>query len=209
VGKHRGHWRNIVGLCFSTGGAPIRLYSLGEDRKLVEYEIHSSGGGAAKDSGHTGEHSSDFTIHSSTVVEQEARPTGLMFVSEHENGAESALLIMNDEYKFKVFRNRSCRSTSLAPTYGGPLCKMLPISAGPASSSSAKDEGADNAGKHGSTGTKQDDQFLLYATHNKVIGVIQLPLDGNPHRYMGLIAHPGPISAVSVDYQGIRKLIFH
>lgn len=43
---------------------------------------------------------------------------------------------------------------------------------------------------------------MLYATHEKVLGLVQLPLDGNPNKCMGLIAHPGQISAISVDYQG-------
>lgn len=47
-----------------------------------------------------------------------------------------------------------------------------------------------------------ENQFMLYATHEKVLGLVQLPLDGNPNKCMGLIAHPGQISAISVDYQG-------
>jgi len=47
-----------------------------------------------------------------------------------------------------------------------------------------------------------EDQFMLYATHEKVLGLVQLPLDGNPNKSMGLIAHPGQIAAISVDYQG-------
>jgi len=33
-------------------------------------------------------------------------------------------------------------------------------------------------------------------------GLVQLPLDGNPNKCMGLIAHPGQIASISVDYQG-------
>lgn len=47
-----------------------------------------------------------------------------------------------------------------------------------------------------------EDQFMLYATHEKVLGLVQLPLDGNPNKCMGLIAHPAQISSISVDYQG-------
>lgn len=43
---------------------------------------------------------------------------------------------------------------------------------------------------------------MLYATHEKVLGLVQLPLDGNPNTCMGLIAHPGQIASISVDYQG-------
>jgi Ca2+-binding EF-hand superfamily protein len=47
-----------------------------------------------------------------------------------------------------------------------------------------------------------EDQFMLYATYEKVLGLIQLPLDGNPNKCMGLIAHPGPIAAISVSFDG-------
>jgi hypothetical protein len=89
---------------------------------------------------------------------------------------------MNDEYKFKVWNvhNKTCRRTSLAPTYGGPVCKMTPVY----------------------SDAQGEDQFMLYATYEKVLGLVQLPLDGNPNKCMGLIVHPGPISAISVDYQG-------
>ena len=76
--------------------------------------------------------------------------------------------------------NRSCRKTALAPTYGGPITRMTPVYAE-----------ADG-----------EEQFMLYATHEKVLGLVQLPLDGNPNKCMGLIAHPGQIAAISVDYQG-------
>ena len=31
---------------------------------------------------------------------------------------------------------------------------------------------------------------LVYATAERVVGIVKLPLDGNPHKAMGLIAHP-------------------
>eukprot|EP00452_MALV-II_sp_L67-6_P000224 gene224-202_t len=218
LAKHRSHWRPLVGLCFSQKCADLKLFSLGEDRTLVEYEVVPRA--SADDHG-------GLQMLSSTVVEQEARPTGLMWypgakssssdaagdqdsrvldtsVGASSEKAHSALqspgdafsiefrirffrirlfrrgvVVMNDEYKFKLFRNKACRSTTLAPTYGGPLAKMVPVF----------DESS-------------EEQFLLYSTHEKVIGLIQMPLDGNPNKYMGRIAHPGPIAAVSVDYEG-------
>jgi len=32
-------------------------------------------------------------------------------------------------------------------------------------------------------------EYLVYSTGQKVIGLIKLPLDGNPNRSFGLIAH--------------------
>ncbi|CAD7951720.1 unnamed protein product [Amoebophrya sp. A25] len=163
AGKQRWHHAPVVGLCFSQRVSPLRLYSLGEDRKLVEYEC-------AFASDYPEDEQVGFPPLSSTVVDQEALPTGLSFL-------DCGLVISTSEFKFKTYRNRMCRRTSLAPTYGGPVRKMVP----------AKGE---------------DDSFLLYATGNKVIGLLQQPLDGNPYRQMGVIAHPGQVSAITVDPQG-------
>jgi len=170
-GKHRGHWRPIVGLCFSGPESDkFRLFSVGEDRRLVEYSVKSSDIGGLS------------IISPDTVVEQEARPTGCIWYPFGGKGDNQKVLTMNDEYKFKIWNtvNRSCRKTALAPTYGGPIAKMLPV---------YKD-------------TDGEDQFMLYACGEKVLGLVQLPLDGNPNKCMGLIAHPGAIAAISVDYQG-------
>lgn len=177
TGKARGHRASIVGLAFSDIvdlSDQIRLYSLGEDRKLVEYDV-------------TGEQSSEMLVLTQSLfVEQEARPSGLLYLRALSTPDDPALLVLNDEYKFKVWKRRGCLSTSLAPTYGGALCQMVPVS------------------------REVDDlplteQFLLYATEKKVVGLVQMPLDGNPYRYMGLIAHPGQISSITVDYQGRRR----
>mmetsp|Transcript_6084 Transcript_6084/g.15041 ORF Transcript_6084/g.15041 Transcript_6084/m.15041 type:complete len:941 (+) Transcript_6084:536-3358(+) len=212
AGKHKSHWKNVVGLTFSgsgpasssghlpTGsskGAP-RLYSLGEDRKLVEYECPMAAD--YPDEEHVG-----FPILSSTVVEQEAVPTGLTYLAAAntatEGGSSSStaaaagggggaaggaqlsgsLVVSTTEYKFKTYKNRICRRTSLAPTYGGPISRMLSIK---------------------KSGKQDEESFLLYTTKEKVIGLLQQPLDGNPFRQMGVIAHPSSISAIAVDPHG-------
>eukprot|EP00747_Dinoflagellata_sp_TGD_P162072 gnl/TRDRNA2_/TRDRNA2_179268_c0_seq1.p1 gnl/TRDRNA2_/TRDRNA2_179268_c0~~gnl/TRDRNA2_/TRDRNA2_179268_c0_seq1.p1 ORF type:complete len:1006 (+),score=189.41 gnl/TRDRNA2_/TRDRNA2_179268_c0_seq1:58-3075(+) len=176
--KHRSHWRPIVGLCFSgQESEKLRLFSVGEDRRLVEYNVKSSEFGGLQ------------IVSPDTVVEQEARPTGCIWYPFGGRGDNQKVLTMNDEYKFKVWNtvNRSCRRTALAPTYGGPIAKMQPVYGG---------RDGDRADVDG------EDQFMLYATHEKVLGLVQLPLDGNPNKCMGLIAHPGQISSISVDYQG-------
>jgi len=171
--KHRSHGRPIVGLCFSgEESEKLRLFSVGEDRRLVEYSVKGSEFGGLQ------------VVTPDTVVEQEARPTGCIWYPFGGKGDNQKVLTMNDEYKFKIWNtvNRSCRKTALAPTYGGPIAKMQPV---------YRDPGVDG-----------EDQFMLYATQEKVLGLVQLPLDGNPNKCMGLIAHPGQISAISVDHQG-------
>ena len=56
--------------------------------------------------------------------------------------------------------------------------------------------------------------YLAYTTYSKVVGLIKLPLDGSPHKSVGLIAHPGEvyhlrevglivkITNISISYDG-------
>ena len=46
------------------------------------------------------------------------------------------------------------------------------------------------------------DKFLVYSTEEKVIGIIKLPLDGNPNKTMGLIAHPKEVVDICVSRDG-------
>ena len=39
-----------------------------------------------------------------------------------------------------------------------------------------------------------EEKYLIYSTQEKVIGLIKMPLDGNPNKTMGLIAHPQQIA---------------
>jgi cilia- and flagella-associated protein 251 len=36
--------------------------------------------------------------------------------------------------------------------------------------------------------------YVAYSTTERVVGLMKLPLDGDPGKSMGLIAHPGKIS---------------
>lgn len=45
------------------------------------------------------------------------------------------------------------------------------------------------------------DRLMTYATSNKV-GLQLLPLDGNPHRSVALIAHPSGVSSLCSSYNG-------
>lgn len=47
---------------------------------------------------------------------------------------------------------------------------------------------------------------MAYATKEKVIGIIRLPLNGNPNNAIGLIAHAGKITSINSTVDG--KLFF-
>jgi WD40 repeat protein len=50
------------------------------------------------------------------------------------------------------------------------------------------------------------DKYLAYATKEKVVGIIKLPLDGNPNNTIGLIAHSNKITSINSTVDG--KLFF-
>lgn len=48
----------------------------------------------------------------------------------------------------------------------------------------------------------QEEKYLIYSTAKKVIGLIKMPLDGNPNKTMGLIAHPNEIADYCASSDG-------
>eukprot|EP01002_Notosolenus_urceolatus_P001584 NODE_1411_length_1427_cov_10.405660_g1174_i0.p1 GENE.NODE_1411_length_1427_cov_10.405660_g1174_i0~~NODE_1411_length_1427_cov_10.405660_g1174_i0.p1 ORF type:complete len:358 (-),score=125.51 NODE_1411_length_1427_cov_10.405660_g1174_i0:353-1399(-) len=88
------------------------------------------------------------------------------------------LFVCTDSYKTKIFTSdpaRQCRKTVLAPTYYGPLNRLFPVRKG---------------------------NVLAYTSHEKVVGLMLLPLDGDPKRSMGLLAHPMEVSSAAVSHDG-------
>lgn len=49
-------------------------------------------------------------------------------------------------------------------------------------------------------------RYIVYRTREKVIGLVRLPLDGRPNRWMGLIAHVGLINSMICDSSGARLI---
>merc|ERR1712228_789736 len=47
-----------------------------------------------------------------------------------------------------------------------------------------------------------DNDTFLFCTYDQVIGLMQSPFNGNPHRYFGCIAHPGKINGFEVMMNG-------
>lgn len=54
--------------------------------------------------------------------------------------------------------------------------------------------------------TADPHKYIVYRTREKVIGLVRLPLDGRPNRWMGLIAHVGPINAMLCDADKARLI---
>ena len=119
-------------------------------------------------------------------LEMEAFPTACIWYPSALDSKEGLLLTANNEYKMKLWNptTKSSRRTCLGPTYGGEITKLKLLD------------------EHSRDGK----QYLLYATSKKVIGLIQLPLDGNPHKTMGLIAHPDEVQDICASADG--KYVF-
>ncbi|KAG2373739.1 hypothetical protein C9374_011828 [Naegleria lovaniensis] len=193
IGRFKSHKKAITGLEFGVepyGDIP-RLMSVSEDRRLIEYDLENSsiqGGLKVK------------TIHR---VSQDAIPTAFLWTRD-ENVIETypnekkyfdGLLFANDQYKIMSFitpfgnRDTRCNRTILSPTYGGPLNRLLLV--------------PNIHYKDGSTLPEyQPPKLVAYSTFEKVIGLIALPLDGNPKHHMGLIAHSGEITSCVVSPDG-------
>lgn len=71
------------------------------------------------------------------------------------------------------------RRTCLGPTYGGEIVKLLKLDI-----------------------ENSQDKYLVYSTAKKVIGLIKMPLDGNPNKTMGLIAHPNNVVDICISKDG-------
>ena len=121
----------------------------------------------------------DVRLISSDRVEQSAVPTCLAWYPPVVK--ESFLVAANDQFKLKLYNGttKMCRKTLLGPTYGSPLRKLVML--------------------RNSGGT--DRYYMGYITENKV-GLQILPLDGNPHKAMALIAHPSHVSNVVCSHDG-------
>jgi len=121
-----------------------------------------------------------FQIKRRVQIEQTAVATAMAW-DEHF-GTEDCMVLASDQYKFRFVHmsNFECIKTVLSPTFGGPINRMIHVPA-----------------FDGSQGN-----CLAYSTHDKVIGLVQFPLDGNPNKTMGVVAHAGEISSMAVSFDG-------
>jgi|UniRef100_A0A7S4GA80 WD40 repeat protein/Ca2+-binding EF-hand superfamily protein len=181
IGRNRSHRAPVTDIQFGVvpNGTAPRLMSIGEDKRLIEYNLADS------------EIEAGLRLRSAHKITQGAIPTAFLWHSaplgDSNTKADSnqdVLVVATNEYKVKLFAtdsNRQCIQTVLGPTYGGPLNKVLVIT------------------QLGPTGPQQ---YAIYTTHEKVVGLIKLPLDGNPRKAMGLLAHPMEISSATTSFDG-------
>lgn len=126
----------------------------------------------------------DNLAHSEPMkIEHEVQPTSCIWYPV-DHLKEPILMVATADYKIKLWNvkgeKKICVATFLGPTYGGPINKMLYLK------------------------RNEEDQhkYVAYATEKKIAGVIRLPMDGNPNKTMGLIAHPNSISSMTATSDG-------
>lgn len=113
-------------------------------------------------------------------IELTAQPTAISWHPHIGDDVEDRFIVANDEYKMKQFNvdSKQCRKTTLAPTFGGPPNKIM-VRKG-----------------------EDDKHYFVYCTPERIVGIGSLPLTGCPTQVMGLVAHPGRITASCVSSDG-------
>ncbi|XP_070205737.1 cilia- and flagella-associated protein 251-like isoform X2 [Littorina saxatilis] len=118
-------------------------------------------------------------VASSDRIEQSAVPCCMAWYPAVTK--EHFIVTANNQFKLKLYNatTKMCRKTLLGPTYGSPVQKLAIV---PTKGQSGNCYGA-------------------YMTEDKV-GLIIMPLDGNPHNAMALVAHPSGVAAMSISHDG-------
>ncbi len=178
VGRTQTHHDRVVGLAFGESpSGQTRLFSLGADSRMAEYDLDGS------------VPASGLKILRHLDLPPTITPSALAFAPPvqyfRHSSAETMLLACDEQYKVRMINadTQSQVTTFLGPTFGGPVSKLIMFKS-----------------------STSEDAFLAYLTKERVVGLLAWPMDGDPARTMGLIAHPGAITAMAVSYDG-RKLL--
>lgn len=177
IGRSKGHKSSICSLQFAIGATDEHLLvSVGSDRIMNHYNLEEC---SVEDG---------MVFKSSPIeIEQSATPTCCFWHPVIDDLQEDLVVVMNDEYKIKSWNavNNTCRNTVIGPTFGEPVNKVINFP------TYVNDKGEEIS-----------DHYCAYSTPDRVIGLMKLPFDGNAKNCMGLIAHPGEISNISLSHDG-------
>lgn len=217
IGRAKVHKEKIMDIEFGIrDNNPLyeTLISISNDKFLIEYDLLNS-------SISTGVlllkvllinnlTSSKFKIDSTSL------PLCLFFLPRHNLDVEDRFVICCNDFKFKEFNldNKTKRKTTLAPRYGLPPNKVIVINNSiqfltPPPSSTTQNVSSSNSVSSTNSAPPlltNPSNFIngtyVFSTGNRVIGLGQFPLDGNPLNSIGIVAHPGEITSISVSYDG-------
>eukprot|EP01137_Pigoraptor_chileana_P005501 Opistho-2@48652 len=173
VGKYRAHTATITGIMFGISGETGLARLVSLGADRNVVEYDLS----------TSSTTEGLRVRSVDRIEQSSTPTAMVWYPPVTK--EGFILVANDRLKLKLFNATTlmCRQTVLGPTFGGAPARlsMLPCARG-------QEEIAP--------------RFLAYATTDRIIGLVMVPLEGHPHTSMAVIAHPGEVTALACTYDG-------
>lgn len=161
---------NIISFCFNEDGG--RLFTITADRILTEFKINQDNKDVKQIDNYTLE-----KLHT-IKIEDDCNMTSIVWYPL-TRGKEKNILISNDQYKVRivnVFDQPTITKTALGPCFGGPIVTMRVL-----------------------PGKDPEKRLIAFITKEKIMGLISLPVDGNPYRYMGVIAHPGQIKDIKTS----------
>ncbi|GAU90792.1 hypothetical protein RvY_03161-2 [Ramazzottius varieornatus] len=168
VGCHQSHTGAVLNLAFvrEVGVEKDRLFTLGLDGCLVEYDLDQSADG-------------DLLIQYREMIDSEDQP--FAFALYPPISKESFLITSNNKYKLRLWNvtTKLCRKTVNGPLQGSPVMGMtaLPLREGNSS------------------------RYLLWRNAD-CVGLMALPLDGNPYRYCSRRVHPLGITCMKPSPSG-------
>ncbi|XP_017757686.1 PREDICTED: WD repeat-containing protein 66-like [Eufriesea mexicana] len=121
IGKYRSHYATIREILFgpaTTESVVYRLFSMGEDRNLIEYDLKNSGPYPFP----------GLKIIGTYKIECDAIPLCLTWYPQL--GVEGFLMYSNSEYKYRLLNDitKTIRGTFLGPLYGAPVKHMKVLS---------------------------------------------------------------------------------
>lgn len=197
------------------------LASVGADRRLCVYDVGSSSATGGLQLRGARCKIEQFGVPMSCVFE----PTGVEGTNSEEYGDYDAtqrdggkLTVATDAFKFKQWdcgASPSCTRTVLAPTFGGSVTHLAYLASSAASSSSSSVPASSRGYRAGSGAAaareaKHNDQqhkrrpfyAMAYATDDRVVGVVGLPLSGNPYAVTGVVGHTGPVTGLAASFDG-------
>ena len=198
LGRYKAHHGTITGLdFFRRENGRDTLVSVGTDRYMCEYDLANSSVTNGL-----------LLVGNPHLVEHSAVPTACSWYPRAPGEYEDRIITANNQMKFKQWNsdNVSCRHTCKCPSFGGVITKLttIPISQSIDSAENSDKKDKSNAsvmmGKPPCRSVSND--FIAYATNDKVIGLMKLPLDGNPSKWMGVIAHAGEVNGISFARDG-------
>ncbi|KAL2741004.1 cilia- and flagella-associated protein 251-like isoform X1 [Vespula squamosa] len=189
---------NLIGICHShslpirqvlfgssiKGNSVPRLFSLGEDKDLIEYDLENSG--PYPDPG--------LKILQIDRIESKATPLYMEWYPKF--GIETLFVISNSEHKYRLLNDiiRMIRGTFVNPTFGSPVqrfkvsdimefslkCYIITIF-------------------YFQILPKENNKIHMVFSTNKEIGLQILPIDGNPYTSLAITGHPLQITGFAVD----------